>query len=297
MSGGCGRALLAVSVAVAGLIVLAGAGALWILERLPRQEDLARASAALLPGDPSPALRGRLVSVTGELAAAAPLGDGLYLRPGPYLRLERRVQVYRDGGDDGPAWQDVDDPRAPVPPLALTAPAAALGGLSLDTARLALPPAAPLRLVSTDLVSDTLPASDGYLFYRYLGRGTLERPAPGDLRISYAALPAQGQHTLLGQWDGARLVPHTGELVLYRLFRGDRAAMLAELEGADRAGLWLSRGLYLGVVWLGLLIGLFATRPALDWPARVPLLGSNPFALAAAAALALGLLVEALARL
>lgn len=192
----------------------------WCALAPPPSPAAAHARGALpLSGPLDPRADGHLVAVTGPLRAAAPLGDPGLLRPGDFIELWRRVEIYSyreiaeaDTGrlthplawseDPQPPW----DMRAPQghetlpPPLRsdlLSAPLAWVGAYRFR------PPSAQIwAFVRLPLSPELLAHEDRRWIiahdYLHLG-GDPAHPRPGDVRVSYLAVRAGAQVTLFGR--------------------------------------------------------------------------------------------------
>lgn len=177
-----------------------------------------------------PTAGGRLVSLTGLLTASEPLDDGRFLAPGPYLALQRTVEMYAwveeklssaDETTDTYIQEWTAAPRSAagfhVPAghakvnlgrrsESLRAPAASIGVYSVSLHGLDLPPMQPLVLGARRLRPDLSPPVAGgrYLFQ---GHGSPDAPQRGDLRISHAGPPSGLLVTLFGRQRRQRSAP------------------------------------------------------------------------------------------
>lgn len=110
--------------------------------------------------------------------------------------------------------------------------------------------------------------------YIYAGKDTLATPHIGDLRIRYAALPADTTATVFGQLSAPdRITPylHKGKHRLYDLFPGSREQAIAKLRSNYVVMLWVFRlGGFL-CMWFGL---NFVAAPLSEALSFIPFLSS-----------------------
>lgn len=229
---------------------------------------------------------GKFVAVTGDLVATEPVGDAPYLKPGAYLQLERRVEMFawdeeshsetRDkvgGGSETVTeytyekkWTSSPENSANFkqpdghsnPPLAVEgaikpAPGATLGAFGLDLKQLTLPGGSTIALNSQTVLTDAAKLDGSYLF---IGQGTQSNPQVGDIRISYTALDSPAAVTIFGQQSGERLTPYLYEKssTFFRALNGDRNAAIQELQTEHTIITWLLRGGGFLMIWIGLLL-------------------------------------------
>jgi hypothetical protein len=251
-------------------------------------------------------LEGRLIHLAAAMRVAAPLADAEFgvTAPGA-LRLVRTVEMYqwreetrsetRDrlgGGQEtvttysySLAWatQPIDSSRFRQPQgrsnppmryrgLEVVARDARLGPFTLREQQLAgFGSAAPLRLEAATL---RLPAGgqvlDGAIF---LGADPAN-PRPGDMRISFGAVPAEPASVLARQ-AGQGLAPYqtrAGDaLFLLRPGTASAAEMIAAAEAANQLLTWALRLVGAVLMFVGFTMVL---RPLVVLAAVVPLFGS-----------------------
>jgi hypothetical protein len=140
---------------------------------------------------------------------------------------------------------------------------AALGGRG--SAKISDGPAPPAKIVGT---------------YLYAGRGTLETPKLGDVRIQYEVVePAAGPFTLYGTRNGKSVVPYVHEPEkekiitekLYRVVVGTHEQAVATLHGEHVAMTWALRIIGFVMMWLGMALTVAPLNTVLD---IVPFVGS-----------------------
>lgn len=258
------------------LLFLSAFALIWFNEGRPNLAAVAADSQPASAGSVDPANEGRFLAVTGRLTAR-PLGDELFLSPGPYLQIRRTVEMYawvekRRGGSDNPEYSYEQEWTASPesgegfarpaghrnPPLDLaggeyTARDGRLGAFAVDLGNLQLPAAEELQLDRSVLRRGSQEQiSERYIFR---GFGTLERPEMGDIRISFAVVPAEREVTAFGAQREGRLEAYWSEkydVSLYRALAGGRAAAIEQLDTEHTVSGWIMRGVSLLMLWGGL---------------------------------------------
>lgn len=228
-------------------------------------------------------LQGKFVSVTGPLTSTEALGDGDYLKPGPYLAVERTVEMYSwierkstTPGSDGTETVTYDyvkdwtnNPLAPsafqeraghenpvllVPQLTKKVTSAKVGAYFIDPASATLPGMTQLTLSNENIyLVPRAQFADGNTLF--IGQGTSFSPVVGDLRIRYKVLPVGKTMTVFGALQGQRLatfVDPSGTKV-YQVAAGDRATALSSLASAEVMMTWVIRVVGLLLMWGGLI--------------------------------------------
>jgi hypothetical protein len=273
----------------AGVIVfLVALGLIWFGEGRTNMALVAQDSLPAPAERVDPANAGRLVSVTGTMGAA-PLGDGKFLDPGPYLRLERRVEMYAwveekrterqdevGGGtterttysystqwtaspESGEGFYRPSGHRNPSLPFSgstLSADDGRIGAYAVNLVTLDMPSPQDLALTPAMVrPDDRWQLVDRFIF---IGDGSLGNPALGDVRVSYLAVPAGLQATVFGEQRGAGIemyrTPQGDEL--YRALPYDRAGAIKYLSNEDTFIDWIIRLGALLMLWVGLLLVL-----------------------------------------
>jgi hypothetical protein len=234
---------------------------LWLNEGAMDIAKITKASVALPADKVEKTADRKLVSITGLLATSDEISDPQFLRPGRYVKLVRKIQMF--------AWQEVKkakgyqkgwtaDPK-PVngnPVLTIRnktwlAPSAAIGVYAIDPQMIELPPPSALKL-APDKVNLGRGARLEGNYYIYLGDGTFKKPKVGDLRVSYAALGSGSEVTVFGKKQNDMLAPFvTIEYKFYRAFKGNRDQALSQLPAQHTFRLWALRLLGCLLMWLG----------------------------------------------
>lgn len=109
--------------------------------------------------------------------------------------------------------------------------------------------------------------------YIYMGKGSLQAPALGDIRINYNALPKNIFVTVFGKLEGDRIVPYMfkGEHRLYRAFTAERDESVAILHKEYKVTGWILRVVGFVMMWIGLSMFFGPINAVLD---VLPILGS-----------------------
>ncbi len=278
-----GKSILAIPVGF--LMFLGSLLALWKTEGCTDYARVAEESVAVDAAAPSGAA-GRFVSVTGALGSVEMLGDPDFLAPGPWIELNRSVEMF--------AWTEKKETRTekkvggreekiteysyvkewtghPEPPSEFKRPEghenpptswedkefsateAKVGGWGFDPREADLPAGSPLGLADLGLVGKGLEAvrvSDTLT----LARGTPEAPEIGDLRISFSALSPGATLTMFADAAADRLTAHVidGQDRFFRGVSGGREEALASLRTEHKAKVWMGRiGGFL-MMWIGM---------------------------------------------
>jgi hypothetical protein len=109
--------------------------------------------------------------------------------------------------------------------------------------------------------------------YIYIGKGSLQNPGLGDVRIKYSALPKNIYVTVFGKLQGDRIVPfmYKGEYKLYRAFAAERDESIATLHKEYKVTGWILRIVGFLMMWIGLSMFFGPINAVLD---VLPILGS-----------------------
>ncbi len=286
-------------------LLLLSIAALARVESTPTLAELARRAPVIQANHPPRIDDVRFVAATGLLTSPILIGDDAYLRPGPFAAVRRRTEMFswtqgRDG--DAPTYvmgwsetpensADFDVPEGhqnPVKPLtsrSFVTSDARVGVYKVDLGSLALPPFQSLELAEKSLQGNDMIVLPDALF---VGKGTVENPRIGDLRIRYEVIPQTVTVTAFGQVNAGRLQPFVAPhgLRLYHLFYGSRESALHKLDVFAGPSPALFRALALVAVWLSLTLLTRQLRidPRLErlpFAARITLLSAAALALIA----------------
>jgi len=266
------------------LLFLGALGLIWYAEGRTNLALVAKESIPAAAERIDPANGGKLVAVTGQVTGA-PLGDPQFLASGPYLRLQRHVEMYAwveekrterkdevGGGtterttytytkrwtsspESGDGFYQPSGHRNPplqIEGAELSASEGSVGAYALDLKELGLPSGDELPLTEANVrAGGQWRLDDGYIFS---GRGRPSSPQIGDVRVSYTAVPDGLQATVFGEQRGEGLAPFRTEQgdVFYRALAGDRAAAIDQLSFEDTLFDWIFRLGSLLMLWVGL---------------------------------------------
>jgi hypothetical protein len=291
-----------VGVLIGLLLVVIAIWLLWMNEGRTDLSKVAERSVPISAETVDPAANGKFVAATGKLTSSELLGDPGYLKPGNYIRLVRRVEMYaweedtrsetktNVGGSETTTteytyekrWTSSPDdssrfkvpeghqnPEMALKGTSFRVRSAQVGAYEIDPSTITLPGTEDLPLSEANIEAGQGRLEGEYL---YIGRGSLQSPQVGDLRVRYEIVPAGINVTVLGQVDGNRLVSYTsreGE-TLYRAFQGDRAAAIEALATEHVMMSWLLRFLGFIMMWIGFMLVAEPLSVFLDF---LPILG------------------------
>lgn len=247
--------------------------------------DVARNSTPVVGTSINPSTDGKLVAVSGLLASNEQLGDAPTLQPGGYIQIERNVEMFawaeekssettkEIGGSSttkttytytkkwtsSPATssnfehpEGHENPDLPFQSETFTVGNANVGAYVLSPSALELPGGNAIQLTR----SNTKPAEGQTLVGNYLfsGRGQLQQPQVGDVRVSYRGLPQNSQVTVFGKQEGSQLNPFITNRQdrLYRAFLSDRDSAIATMNSEYTAITWILRLVGFFMMWIGL---------------------------------------------
>jgi Transmembrane protein 43 len=267
--------------------------------------------AAVVKADASDtAGEGALVAVTAPLKAEGTLGDDDFLKPGPHIVLKREVEMYAwvetkksetrkklGGGSEtittytyDKKWtssprdssdfshpEGHDNPSMSVSRKTFHASKALVGGFSFSPEEAEVPSATALDIHDADLTTH-----EGRLTgskYLYRGKGSLDMPSLGDVRIWWEAVDGGKTATLYGKRQGKEVVAyvHEGKNTLYRALWGTHEEAVATLHGEHTTMTWILRLVGFLMMWFGLALVLGPIHAILD---IIPFIGSTGRALA-----------------
>ncbi len=258
-----------------GVLALLGAMVLlWTNEGRVNLADVAVKSKPVSADVIDPANEGAFVSVTGRLDTAVPTTDDLYLRQAEFIQVKRWVEMYawveKEESDDNSTSYNYEltwtnDPRPaeefnspdghrnpplPVENATFTAVSATLGAFQIDTQQMELPRPEPLVLSFQNVLEGPYRISEEYLFE---GKGALQNPKLGDVRVSFTAVPAGITATVFGVQTRQGFAPYDyrGRAKLYRILAGSQADAIKQLDTEYKIMLWGFRVIGFFAMWLG----------------------------------------------
>ncbi|MBA4337075.1 hypothetical protein C0416_04890 [bacterium] len=222
----------------------------------------------------------QFVYFTGEMKASQQIGDDLYVKPGDYAVLHRKVEMYswveeEESTEDtefytySTEWvEDVENssefnqprghenPAQPNYSKRFVADGVKIGDYEINTDSVSFPSLDDLDLKSdmVNIYGTIKISSDKDNDYIFDGRGSFESPQVGDLRYTYSVLPVGKKMTVFGKLSNGMIESHHGENEgkLYRIFKGSNGDSKAVLRGEYSSSGWFGRiGSFL-LMWLGL---------------------------------------------
>lgn len=218
----------------------------------------------------------KLVAVSGTLHSDAPLGDPDLLTTSHYLQLERSAEMYAweetedDDDDTGVTsydykrdWtsspensQNFNNPNGHFnPPMKyqdeeFTVSSISLGAYSANPTSLFFMQKEDVQLSEGMLLEGRV--ANNFIF---IGKGTLNEPEVGDLRISYKAFANDQSVTLFAEQYENQLRPFTQkDTILYRAYPTDRETAITSMRTEFLTLLWASRVGGLMMMWIGLMV-------------------------------------------
>jgi len=252
-------------------------------------------------------LDGELVAGFGTLSTEEKLGDDMFLKPGAYMQVVRKTQVYawvektstetetKLGGSEETKttysyqkdWvnkaANADTFKVPrghgnvaktIEGSSVTVATAALDKYAVEPGALALVGSQELTLTEemVDITENDEASLEGNEIF--VGIGTMSKPFVGDMRVSYSVVPSpQSDVTVLGKLQGEKIAPYFDKdgNKLYRAFKGDKEAAVAKLGKEHSRMTWILRVVGFLMMWIGLAAIFAPLHTMLD---VIPLFGS-----------------------
>ena len=296
--------------AIAGLIMFVGSFfVLYMNEGRVDKSKIAKTAIEISSTTKAPATAdGKLISATGIFKSDEKLGD-TFLKQGDYIAIRRYVEMYawsekksskskkNFGGSETTestytytkkwTWlpanssmfkksKEHENPQMTLSNNVKRVKSAKLGIYDVDMHNVKL----PFCGQGIQLDKGNVVLSDGVKLanskYLFKGKGALDSPEIGDLRISYFAIndplyPA----TIFGKLDSSSemisLFYTKNDRKIYRVFEGTRDSAIALMHEEYKLFLWLFRLIGFLMMWIGL---VFLLRPLSVFLDVVPFLGS-----------------------
>ncbi len=311
------------------ILFIASFGVLYWNEGRSNMAETAAQAVPIKADSPDMAQEGKLVGATGVLSASDKIGDNLYLLPGEYLTVSRKVEVYAwvekseskteeklggteettttytyakdwvsDAASSGSFKQAEghDNVEKTIDDETVNAIDAKVGSLSVDLARLSLPGSEDISLSETTVAlenaGNAVLGSSKYI-YVSTGWGSLSSPEIGDMRISYSAVPSGQDLTVMGKLEKGKLTPFLNDdkKTLYRAFTGTLEDAVATLNQEHTTMTWILRLVGFLMMWGGLsaIFAIFSTVFAV-----IPFLGKVTGALIQAVTFVVALVLSIL---
>ncbi|MEN9251741.1 MAG: TMEM43 family protein [Thermostichales cyanobacterium HHBFW_bins_127] len=260
-------------------------GSFWVLfwneGRVNLSHVAARATAIPATGAPTVAV-GSLVSVSGPITSTELVGDNAFLRPGAYIAVNRQVEMYaweeqkktrtreEFGGSETrettysyrKVWTDQPqdssrfyarqqhyNPPMPLRSQLFRVNQAQVGNYVLNLANLNLETPTLIPLSSATIANGLI--TDSYIFQ---GRGSLQAPEIGDIRVQYAALNNGTEVTVFGRLASANSLDSflgPRNVKLYRLFAADRETAIQRMSVEHDVLTWVLRLIGFLMMWIG----------------------------------------------
>lgn len=258
------------------LLIFAALAVIYLSEKGNDLTKLVSNSIALKAGtiNLEQSLQGKLVSATGKLNSNQLLGDGLFIKPGRNILLERRVEMFSwvekkrvKAKEEGTfeAEEDNDytyikewtedpalsasfkhpegheNPEKRIDNALYKLKEVKLGQYEFDSEMIKFPDLLELELdkykISTQ--EGARWASERYIF---MGTGNSRTPHIGDLRISYKSLPEGSKVTVLGKLAGNAIVPYLDQkgYSIYQLYYGERKDALRDFRKENQGTRWIA---------------------------------------------------------
>lgn len=230
---------------IAGFVLFFGSFALlwWnegeVIAAKNALDEMRKSVVKTNPAKPAAAHEGKLVHATGKLGSKEKLGDAPYLKPGPYLKLERKVEMFQwveeektsgsgknkkrtytytkqwaEGREKSEDFHSPDghaNPQLAVAPTEVSVSEASFGkldGLAV-IGHLAAHDALAVTPALAAAAGPKAPEIKSGMLYLKKKRGAAA-DAVGDVRISYAYVKP-GTYSVIARQVGSSLVPHTAK--------------------------------------------------------------------------------------
>lgn len=286
------------------ILFLASFVVLWINEGRVDMSKVAKMSLPISASVLDSSADGKLVSVAGNLTSSESIGDPRYLQPGRYIKLVREVEMYaweeekrskttkKVGGGSTTettysyqkGWTSHPDNSSRFkypeghqnPPLSIQSKSfivkrAEVGIYDIEPQRITLPRPTDIELTSENVIIKGDERLEGD--YIFKGKGSLDNPQIGDMRLSFKAVDNNINATTFGKLEERKIVPfmYKGKYKLYRAIRGGRDEAIARMATEYRVLTWILRVVGFFMMWFGLSLFFGPINAVLD---VLPFLGS-----------------------
>ncbi len=260
---------------------------------------IARTSTPIASEEVSAEAHGQFVSTTGDVLTEEVFGDELFLKPGNYLSMQRRAEMYAwvektstntetnlGGSQDSSKFrypEDHTNPGMMFKSSSKKAASATVGAYAFNPTDASIPGGAALLLSTENTDLTKHPTATLSSSYVYIPRDdqikegedapTLTTPNVGDIRVSYSALAPGFNGTLFGRVNGGSIERFTDEDTnsTFRLFAGSRDSGISAMHGEFTMLTWILRFVGFFMMWFGLSSFLGPISVLLD---VVPMFGS-----------------------
>lgn len=267
--------------------------------------EVAKTAVEISATSPNSSAIGQLVSTSGVITSDELIGDNLFLKPGKYIVVQRKVEMYawreetrtetkkNRGGSEtkittykyNKTWsenpanssafkysQTHHNPEKAIPNFTNKVLQAKVGVYSLDMSNVEIPTPNQVKFnyQNTNLINNIILGED----YLYKGTSSLQNPQVGDLRLQYYVLPIGTNVTVFGMLDSNNRITayiHENNERLYRVFSGGRQEAISTLKTEYSIITWILRFVGFMMMWIGLSLGLEPISVVIDF---FPVLGS-----------------------
>ncbi len=256
--------------------------------------DIAKKSEAISAETVDAGKDGAFVSMTGKIMGSEDIGDGMYLKPGPYLIVTRTAEMYaweqesesqsqtNLGGSetttttynyqkawtaspsDSSAFEYPEGHENPAPtqeygsynPETMT-----VGAYSFNGQEVSIGGGDEISLTPAmvELPKDAVIQGR----YIYLKGADPAAPKVGDERVSFSVLKEGMLGTIFGEVSGSEVTKFTDKKGngVFRVFEGGRDEALATMHGEYKMMLWIFRLVGFLLMWAGMMAvtGPFST--------------------------------------
>ncbi len=297
--GRIGNSLIGVLV---GIVLFFGSFAvLFLNEGRVDLSKYARLSAVMdINSRPANVTNGQIVSLNGVVNSSETIGDGLFLKNGKYLEVFRKAEMYawvehrrsethKDAVGGGSTtvttysyakeWTDEpgksfhksghENPEMEIKSATKRVNEIKMGLYKIPTAGLDLPAEESISPISPELVNLKVNIGSGRNEisgdYIYNGKGGIDTPRLGDLRVSYRVLKSGFTGTAFGSIDPENITLKPFSVgnkrivdklfgKLYRIFNSDRQAAIQTLHSEFSTLGWILRLTGFIMMWLGIFL-------------------------------------------
>ena len=313
---------------------------LWVNEGRVNLAKVAQTAIEINATQVDSSAEGKLISVSSKIATPETLGDPEYLKPGDYVKLVRIVEMfawkeqvsertekkvggseirtktykYKKGWTGHPAdsksfkhSEGHENPPVTVHKKTFVVQSAKVGAYSIDPKVITFPIAKSLALSDENVILEKNESlSKGKRDYIFKGKGSLQEPEVGDVRISFRSVKSGIEVTAFGKLKGEAIAPFfygkagsleslesdddsngsVGRLTvndkeislpsffgkkLHRVLRGDRDEAIATLAAEHKFISWMLRIVGFFMMWIGMML---LSGPLTTLLSVLPFLGS-----------------------
>jgi len=279
---------------------------LWVNEGRANFAKIAKSSVIVSPDKVNHEAEGKLVAVTGNLVSDEKIGDIDFLNPQDFIALERFVEIYswrefvneREEKNIGggttktkiytyeKAWtiapenssnfkikEGHENSKLDIQQKIFFVKLAKIGVYEISPKDIDLP---VLSYEKVLLDQKNVILKDGFTFkqnYLFKGKGSLQEPQVGDVRVSFLGLEKGRGVTAFGKQENSSLVPfyYKTDKKFFRVLDGSFDQALAKLSKEHKLIGWLLRLIGFLLMWAGLSL-LFG--PIISFLNVLPILGT-----------------------